>query len=163
VVSISVAGVELETSCTAMLKSWNHSVHLWLNNYVFERTFPKGGRPTLVNNLVVYFISAFWHGFYPAYYVMFFQMAFLAELSKDIYRMRSKFAFIPWPVGTVVANIATMVLMNYQGTIFGLLGLDELKQLAISTNYFWYWLVFPAFFVVRFSGIASVPRKKKVE
>jgi hypothetical protein len=44
---------------------------------------------------MTFIVSAFWHGFYPFYYVMFFVAAILGELTKDLYKSRIFFAFIP--------------------------------------------------------------------
>jgi hypothetical protein len=160
VVSINVKEVELGTSCTPMVKYWNHTVHLWLNRYVFERVVAKGGRPTMVNNLTVYAVSAFWHGFYPAYYIMFFQLTFLAELTKDIFRSRVFFQSIPYPVSATMSHVLTYIFLNYLGISFGLLGLEPLKNLAESTCYIFYIVVFPAFIFFRFSGITVAAGKK---
>jgi lysophospholipid acyltransferase len=163
VVSLDIAGVELETSCNPMVKSWNHTVHLWLNRYVFERTVPHGKRPTMANNLIVYMVSAFWHGFYPAYYIMFFQLTFLAEVTKDIYKMRSRFYFIPWPINMLLSNFITFLFMNYQGVCFCSLGLEESWNLAKNSGFYYYLVVFPAFFCTRILGVGAIrtPREKK--
>ena len=77
-------------------------IHLWLKCYVYERVLTKGKKPGLKESLPVFIISAFWHGFYPFYYVMFFFCAFFIELSKEIYRSRIFFRFIPYPFNNIV-------------------------------------------------------------
>jgi lysophospholipid acyltransferase len=52
-------------------------------------------RPGTIQNLITFLVSAFWHGFYPFYYVMFIFAGLFAELTKDIYRSRIFFEFIP--------------------------------------------------------------------
>ena len=79
-------------------------VHLWLKNYVFVRTLVPGQKPGLYNNLATFICSAFWHGFYPFYYVMFFFCALLGELCKDVYRSRVFFRSIPPTLRTIIAK-----------------------------------------------------------
>jgi lysophospholipid acyltransferase len=71
-------------------------IHLWLKHYVFFRSFEHGKRPGLISNLATFIVSAFWHGFYPFYYVMFFLAAFFVELTKDVFRSRVLFKSIPF-------------------------------------------------------------------
>lgn len=63
--------------------------------YIFNRAATPGMKPGLKENMTTFIVSAFWHGFYPFYYVMFFFCALLSELCKDIYRSRIMFEFIP--------------------------------------------------------------------
>lgn len=79
-------------------------IHIWLKHYVYNRTLVNGQKPGLVNSMAVFIVSAFWHGFYPFYYVMFFFCAFLGELAKDVYRSRIYFSFIPHPLSSILAK-----------------------------------------------------------
>ena len=49
------------------------------------RVFKKIGNSgaAILTNLV----SAFWHGFYPSYYLMFFFFALVTEIAKDLYKL----------------------------------------------------------------------------
>jgi lysophospholipid acyltransferase len=102
--SIKILSVELELSPQIMIQHWNHQIHLWLKYYIYNRTLVKGKKPGLINNLATFVTSAFWHGFYPFYYVMFFFCALLGELSKDIYRSRIFFRWIPYPLNSILAK-----------------------------------------------------------
>ena len=102
--SVNISAVELELSPQIMMQSWNHQIHLWLKHYVYNRTLVAGQKPGLMNNMATFICSAFWHGFYPFYYVMFFFSAVLGELSKDIYRSRIFFRFLPSIVRVILAN-----------------------------------------------------------
>ena len=79
-------------------------IHLWLKHYVYNRTIETGVKPGLKSNLATFICSAFWHGFYPFYYVMFFFCAILGELSKDVYRSRIFFRAIPYPLNNIIAK-----------------------------------------------------------
>lgn len=79
-------------------------IHLWLKHYVYNRVATPGKRAGFKENMTVFIISAFWHGFYPFYYVMFFFSAFFNELAKEIYRSRVFFKFIPYPLNCILAK-----------------------------------------------------------
>ena len=79
-------------------------IHIWLKNYIYLRTLKPGQKPGFMNNMATFVVSAFWHGFYPFYYIMFFFAAFLVEVTKDVYRSRILFNFIPSPFGHILAK-----------------------------------------------------------
>ena len=110
---------ELETSSSPieMLRYWNHQIHLWLKFYIMARLTPPGKRPGMFENMVTFLVSAFWHGFYPFYYVMFFFAGVLSEVAKDIFKARVLFSFIPAPLRPFVANFFSMLCLNYMGIL----------------------------------------------
>jgi lysophospholipid acyltransferase len=77
---------------------------LWLKHYVHLRATPKGQRAGPRESGLVFMVSAFWHGFYPFYYFMFFFAAILGEVCKDIYRARYIFRNIPYPISSILAK-----------------------------------------------------------
>jgi len=64
-----------------------------------------------------FIVSAFWHGFYPFYYVLFFFAALFSEVAKDMYKARIIFRPIPAFIRPFLANITVMVLMDYFGIL----------------------------------------------
>lgn len=84
-------------------------------------------------------VSAFWHGFYPFYYFMFFQCACIVELSKDIYRARALFSWVPYPA--VTSNFLTMLALNYLGTSFNALTFERGFNFGAATYYYIYILL----------------------
>lgn len=110
---------ELETSSSPieMLRFWNHQVHLWLKFYVMARLTPPGKRPGMFENMTTFIVSAFWHGFYPFYYVMFFFAAVLSEVAKDVFKARALFSFIPPVMRPVIGNFFSMLCLNYFGIL----------------------------------------------
>jgi len=100
-----------------MLRFWNHQVHLWLKFYIMARLTPAGKRPGMFENMATFIISAFWHGFYPFYYVMFFFAAILSEVAKDIFKARILFGFIPSALRPIIANFLSFLCMNYLGIL----------------------------------------------
>jgi len=67
--------------------------------------------------MATFIVSAFWHGFYPFYYVMFFFAAILSEVAKDVFKAKSLFGFIPSALKPFVANFLSFVCMNYLGIL----------------------------------------------
>ena len=95
VYSIKIWEIETGSAPVKMMAEWNHEIYVWLKHYVQNRVQTPGKKPGLKEQLMTMGVSAVWHGFYPYYYVMFFLCALLVELSKDIYRARILFSFIP--------------------------------------------------------------------
>ncbi|RLN73948.1 hypothetical protein BBJ28_00018061, partial [Nothophytophthora sp. Chile5] len=61
--NMDILGFEFAQSMRAASRAWNKGTQNWLERYVYTRTG---------NSLMAtYFISAFWHGFYPGYYFFF--------------------------------------------------------------------------------------------
>jgi len=102
--SITILDVELGNSPNIMMQSWNHQIHIWLKYYVYNRLLVPGKRAGFKENMATFCVSAFWHGFYPSYYIMFFFTAMFSELARDVYRSRSLFEFIPYPINSFIGN-----------------------------------------------------------
>ena len=121
--AIDIWALETETTCVKMMGHWNHSVHVWLKHYVQGRMTGKDGKVTLAITWGTFMVSAFWHGFYPFYYFMFFMCGMMVELSKEIYRSRVFFGWVPMPA--LVANLTSMLFLNYLGTSFNMLTFER--------------------------------------
>jgi hypothetical protein len=94
-------------------------VHLWLKFYVQGRLVETGKRATFLESMATFIVSAFWHGFYPSYYIMFFFAAILSEVNKDIFKAGILFhKYIPASIRPIVANFAALFQMNYLGVVF---------------------------------------------
>lgn len=82
-----------------------------------------------------YAVSAFWHGFYLAYYVFFFQVAMLCQLGKRFYNTDWP-KYIPythilkWPV-----IFWMWITLNYFGLCFSIIDAGELYTF-MSATYF---------------------------
>lgn len=117
IIGVYIWEIETASSPIEMLRFWNHQVHLWLKFYIMGRLAKPGKRPGMFENMVTFLVSAFWHGFYPFYYVMFFFAGVLSEVSKDIFKARFMFSFIPEALRPVFGNIFAMLAMNYLGIL----------------------------------------------
>ncbi len=142
-----------------MMVHWNHQIHIWLKHYIFNRTLVPGKKPGVTNNLAVFITSAFWHGFYPYYYVMFFCSAILTELTKDVYRCRIFFRFIPYPLNSILANFLSMFFMNFQGISFMLLTFEKGWKFQTAVYQIPNIAIFVFFIIFRFSGITRKAAK----
>ncbi|CAL1538713.1 unnamed protein product [Lymnaea stagnalis] len=77
--NVHIAGVELSTSLKVNIDSWNKKTLTWLRRMVYDRApFSK--------TLAVFACSAFWHGFYPGYYLTFGTGAFMTVVARDVRR-----------------------------------------------------------------------------
>ena len=65
--NIDIWGMETHKSVSEASRAWNQKTQTWLERYTYNRT---GG-----SLLATYFVSAFWHGFYPGYYIFFIGFA----------------------------------------------------------------------------------------
>lgn len=78
-------GIESAQNSRAYLENWNMNTNNWLRNYMYLRVTPKGKKPGFRASLATFATSAFWHGFYPGYYLSFVLAAFLQTVAKSKY------------------------------------------------------------------------------
>ena len=64
---------QFSTSLKVLLDSWNKMTSLWLRYVVYERCH---------STFAVFLFSAFWHGFYPGYYLTFLGGAIFIHASR---------------------------------------------------------------------------------
>ena len=76
-------GIETAQNSRAYLENWNMNTNKWLRNYVYLRVTPKGKKPGFRASLATFATSAFWHGFYPGYYLSFVFAAFIQTAAKS--------------------------------------------------------------------------------
>lgn len=81
--NVNPLGVELAQNSRAYLENWNMNTNHWLRNYMYLRVTPKGKKPGFRASLATFVTSAFWHGFYPGYYLTFVLAAFLQTIAKS--------------------------------------------------------------------------------
>ena len=73
--NVDILGVETATSLQQLSRSWNKRTQGWLERYTYHRT---GG-----SLAATYFISAFWHGLYPGYFVFFLCLPALTVVERQ--------------------------------------------------------------------------------
>jgi len=76
--------VEFPANIRDVANNWNIHTSLWLRHYIYERfpTYRKESMLNMLPTMTVYTVSAFWHGFYPGYYMFFLYAAFLTEIAR---------------------------------------------------------------------------------
>ena len=93
--TVNFAQVELQNSTKVRIDNWNMSIQKWLKNCFY---IPSKEVLKLSNNhasLFTFIISAFWHGFYPTYYVSFFGANLVSEAEKLVYKCPALFKYFP--------------------------------------------------------------------
>ena len=78
--------LETAQNTQAYLGNWNMNTNAWLRNYMYLRVTPKGKKPGFRASMATFATSAFWHGFYPGYYLSFILAAFLQTIAKNTRR-----------------------------------------------------------------------------
>lgn len=124
--------VEFGTNMYSMVNLWNMSVSRWLRNYVYCRIGrkPEPGKRinTTPNTFATFAVSAFWHGFYPGYYLFWLSAALLSEIGKELHRKirprvyrDGRAPFIVNVVYKLVGWLLTHFALNYSAVGFVLL------------------------------------------
>ncbi|KAL2271685.1 hypothetical protein VTJ83DRAFT_1056 [Remersonia thermophila] len=78
--------VESAQNTRGYLDAWNINTSKWLRNYVYLRVTPRGKKPGFRATLATFVTSAFWHGFYPGYYLTFVLGALIQNVAKHLRR-----------------------------------------------------------------------------
>eukprot|EP00163_Fabomonas_tropica_P019341 TRINITY_DN3393_c3_g1_i6.p1 TRINITY_DN3393_c3_g1~~TRINITY_DN3393_c3_g1_i6.p1 ORF type:complete len:276 (+),score=62.31 TRINITY_DN3393_c3_g1_i6:820-1647(+) len=78
---VNVLGVELGQSFKDLTDGWNMNTSKWLRYYVYERIPGNGFHNVALTHLT----SAFWHGFYPGYYLFFMHMSLAITTGRRMY------------------------------------------------------------------------------
>jgi len=78
-------GVEFAQNTRGYLEAWNINTNKWLRNYIYLRVTPKGKKPGFRASLATFTTSAFWHGFYPGYYLAFVLASFIQTVAKSMF------------------------------------------------------------------------------
>ncbi|KAL2863007.1 lysophospholipid acyltransferase [Aspergillus lucknowensis] len=87
--------LETAQNSHAYLGNWNKNTNSWLRNYVYLRVTPKGKKPGFRASLATFTTSAFWHGFYPGYYLTFVLGSLIQTVAKNFRRHVRPFFLSP--------------------------------------------------------------------
>ena len=82
--NIDAVALETAQNVHGYLAAWNKNTSHWLRNCVYLRVTPKGKKPGFRATLATFTTSAFWHGFYPGYYLTFVLGAVLQTVAKGM-------------------------------------------------------------------------------
>lgn len=82
--NVKPMAIELAQNSHAYLGNWNINTNMWLRNYMYLRVTPKGKKPGFRASMATFVTSAFWHGFYPGYYMAFVFASFIQNVAKSM-------------------------------------------------------------------------------
>ncbi|RFU79196.1 mboat family [Trichoderma arundinaceum] len=87
--------VETAQNPRAYLAGWNMNTNSWLRNYIYLRVTPRGKKPGFRASMMTFVTSAFWHGFYPGYYLSFVLASLIQTSAKNFRRHLRPFFLDP--------------------------------------------------------------------
>jgi hypothetical protein len=142
---------ETASNVKTLSAAWNKKTANWLGRYVYMRT---GG-----SLVATYGLSAFWHGFYPGYYMFFLTVPLLTACERlGRKKLSPKFSSSKWSLYGIATIIATSLVVEYIVLAFQLLAFDWAVA-AWKSHYF-----FGHILCVVFYGVVSqMPTPKKKE
>jgi len=108
--------IEAGSSLKLLVDGWNISTTRWLRELIYERA------PLFCRTILVFLTSAFWHGFYPGYYMMFLTFSLFTFCARTVRKhIRPSFATSPITLQLyhVLTTIFTNLALNYgQGPFY---------------------------------------------
>ncbi|KAI1812860.1 MBOAT family protein [Poronia punctata] len=131
--NISPWGVEFAQNSRAYLGNWNMNTNKWLRYYIYLRVTPRNKKPGFRASMATFVTSAFWHGFYPGYYLAFMLASFVQTAAKHCRRNVRPFFLDPVtqkPLPSkkyydIASWIATQSTFSFVAAPFILLGFKE--------------------------------------
>jgi lysophospholipid acyltransferase len=125
--------LETAQNSRGYLENWNVNTNNWLRNYVYLRVTPRGKKPGFRSSLATFGTSAFWHGFWPGYYLTFVLGSLLQTIAKNFRRYVRPFFLMPdGKTGTpykiyydAVGFVATQVGFSFATAPFVLLDFKD--------------------------------------
>lgn len=112
---------EVEHNPRIKMELWNQSVQVWLKKCVYLRVYNNNPKRASLAMYATFLVSAFWHGFYFAYYVAFLQFAFVNNITRYLFKAQYKFAAYDGWTLKVIRWIVSTTAMNFIGGTFLLL------------------------------------------
>jgi len=174
VINVEMLKVEFCENPRALTLYWNMTAGKWLRNHFYLRVVNKDGLAPASGLYGVMIFSAFWHGFYPGYYMLFVTCAMGIHCGRIMRRhvrpllvivnpiTKEETPIQPWKkiydiLGTVCTSLVwDMTVPAFNGLSFGN-GWRVFKSVYFSGHillllaYLFMELIFPIFF----------PKKKK--
>ncbi|KAH7484303.1 hypothetical protein KRP22_005476 [Phytophthora ramorum] len=158
--NMDILGFEFSQSIRAASRAWNKGTQNWLERYVYTRTG---------NSLMAtYFISAFWHGFYPGYYLFFMSLPLATAVNRLAFkRLRPRFLEADGSFGTkkkiydVFSFLLTLFAMHYFVMPFQAMSWEN--SLASLKNTYFAGHIGAVVLYIVFSAIPAPKPKKKTE
>jgi len=149
--NVDIIDFETAPNLKTLSSAWNKKTANWLGRYVYMRT---GG-----SLVATYGMSAFWHGFYPGYY-MFFLTVPLLTFCERVGRKKLSPRFSPnkWSLYGLSTIIVTSLFAEYAVIAFQLLAYDWAVAAWKSHYFFGHILA-----IIFYFAVSQVPTPKKKE
>ncbi|KAH8724778.1 MBOAT, membrane-bound O-acyltransferase family-domain-containing protein [Phaeosphaeriaceae sp. PMI808] len=136
--------IETAQNARAYLGFWNINTNHWLRNYMYLRVTPKGKKPGFRATLATFVTSAFWHGFYPGYYLTFILASFVQTAAKNGRRLIRPLFLTPDgknPLPSkryydIITAILTQVAFAFVVAPFVLLGFSDTIKVWARVNFY---------------------------
>lgn len=156
--------LETATSIKEVTENWNLGADRWLRYYVYLRL----PRPYSAYGMyITYVASAFWHGFYPGYYVTFISAAFATEMFRGIFRkIRPRMMVSPgskdhgWAYA-ILSRVLTTYVLSY--TFVGFLMLSWERIFTLYNTLYWHGHILFLASILILAYIVPSPPKKRVD
>lgn len=125
--------IESNTDFKLLISQWNQCTNQWLHSYVYRRLQKHYGKDSSSAraSVITYLVSAFWHGFYPGYYLSFVTAAMMTVATRCILDLISLpycvviYKSVNWPFGSlsrrIIVFLPLQVVIDYIATPFVLL------------------------------------------
>ncbi|CAN8062997.1 unnamed protein product [Agarophyton chilense] len=159
--NVNVLQYETSGSLRTSSQNWNKTTNLWLRRYVYDRAPPS------VNLYFTYLVSAFWHGFYPGYYMFFLSVAAATVVHRQVRRtIRPRFLMADretpgplMPLYSTISFLATHATLNYFIISFVLLASNLSIDAFRGLGFYGHWILL--FSLILFNtGLTTPPAKK---
>ncbi|KAL4485701.1 hypothetical protein ABPG72_010963 [Tetrahymena utriculariae] len=165
--------LEFSHEVKVIVDKWNKTIQVWLKRYVYFRLYSEqeiknSKTKASYAQYATILVSAFWHGFYPGYYLAFLQWAVYISVSKfmwkaatngkKIFKIFEKFGIIH----KVLRWFVCMSFFNSFGVQFVLLSAESAWLFSKNINFFTITIVIGlfAFFLITNWG-QRTPRSKQ--
>jgi hypothetical protein len=150
--NIDIVEFETAPNLKTLSGAWNKKTANWLSRYIYMRT---GG-----SLVATYGMSAFWHGFYPGYYMFFLSVPFVTMCErlgrkKISSRVSSSSKWSPYGI---VCILSTSFVVQYMIQPFQLLSYEWSLE-NWKNNYFFGHILCAVFYGI----VSNIPSPKKKE
>lgn len=170
--NVYILKIEFAQNIRDMSSFWNIGTAVWLRKYIYERVQSKNPQIPL---LATYVTSAFWHGFYPGYYLFFLSGGVLTEIAREARRRLrprvvkmdgTKEVFLqPYKtIYDILGIILVELALSYIGCAFLMLSWENALKSWGALHYFGHIAIALAFIGLRLvPAPRSAERPKKTE
>ena len=130
---------EMSLTVRGKIANWNLGISKWLRLCFYDKFSNIMGMSKNNSTLLTFIFSAFWHGFYPGYYVSFFLWQMLLKTERSTYKLRNEISkYIP----LTIIKVMTVYFFNVIGMVFLSIQWGDLFKVFNQLKYWYLMLVF---------------------